>query len=361
MKTFRIVPLTIISVALFITVMRAQDPPQPPQPKNTETKEPKDPRDKKGDQRKGAEADYQKNNKEDIFSIETDLVLMDVQIIDQENQVIYQTFKKEDFTVFEDKVKQEIENVSREEVPLSFGMVIDNSGSMRSRLQVVSDATISLIKQMRDDDEAFIARFFTETELMQDFTPDKKELEDAVAEMYTSGGTALLDAIIATSDYAQERGKNRRKAIIIISDGLDRNSAVKERQVIEAVKENEVQLYLVGFIDKDELKGGVFGKSPEKKAMELMIRLAEESGGRAFFPTDTAEMPAIAAQIAKDLRTQFVLSYYPSNEKRDGTFRNVKVTLNNPGKNKWIARTRLGYYARTPEGKLPTGKRRTKS
>jgi Ca-activated chloride channel family protein len=205
---------------------------------------------------------------------------------------------------------------------------------------------------MRPDDEAFIAQFKAEPELVQDFSRDKRELEDALGELYTGGGTALLDAIIATADYAQEKGKQRRKALVVISDGLEKNSSVKEKEVLEAIKENEVQVYLVGFIDEEE-GGSVFSKSPAKKAKELLLRLAEDSGGRAFFPKDVSEMPAVAAQIAKDLRTQYVISYYPSNDKRDGTFRTVRVVVDPKDNRKLIARTRQGYYARNEKGQLP--------
>ena len=329
----------------------AQDPPRPPEPKQTPQRE--DARDKKGEKRQGAKADERTVNRDEVFNIDTDLVLLDVTVIDQNNTPVM-NLKKEDFSVYEDKVKQTVDNVSREEVPVSFGLVIDTSGSMRTKLQTVSDASVSLIKQMRVDDEAFVASFKAEPELVQDFTADRRELEDAISELYTSGGTALLDAIIATADYAQEKGKRRRKALVVISDGLEKNSSVKEKEVMEAIKEDEVQVYLVGFIDEEMEEKSLFGKSPAKKAKELLSRIADDSGGRSYFPKDISEIPAIAAQIAKDLRTQYVVSYYPSNENRDGTFRTVQVAVNSQGSRKLIARTRRGYYARNEKGQLPT-------
>ncbi|HEY6402766.1 MAG TPA: VWA domain-containing protein [Blastocatellia bacterium] len=329
----------------------AQDPPRPPDPKQAPKRE--DARDRKGDKRQGAQADEPVVDKDGVIKVDTDLVLLDVMVIDQDNNPII-NLKKEDFTVFEDKVKQTVENVSREEVPVSFGMVIDTSGSMKAKLQTVSDAAVSLIKQMRLDDEAFVASFKAEPELVQDFTTDRRELEDAVSELYTSGGTALLDAIIATADYAQEKGKQRRKALVVISDGLEKNSSVKEKEVMEAIKEDEVQVYLVGFVDEDEEGKSLFGKSPGKKAKDLLSRIADDSGGKAYFPKDISEIPAIAAQIAKDLRTQYVVSYYPSNEIRDGAFRTVQVSVNPKGSRKLIARTRRGYYARNEKGQLPS-------
>jgi Ca-activated chloride channel homolog len=352
--TFRIVALALI-LALFsvpaIYNADAQDPPRPPEPKRAPQQQ--DSRERKGAQRQGAQAEEQRVDKDGVIKVDTDLVLLDVTVVDQ-NNVSVMSLKKEDFSVYEDKVKQAIENVNREEVPVSFGLVIDTSGSMRTKLQTVSDASVSLIKQMRVDDEAFVASFKAEPELVQDFTADRRELEDAISELYTSGGTALLDAIIATADYAQEKGKRRRKALVIISDGLEKNSSVKEKEVMEAIKEDEVQVYLVGFIDEEMEEKSLFGKSPAKKAKELLSRIADDSGGKAYFPKDISEIPAIAAQIAKDLRTQYVVSYYPSNDKRDGTFRNIQVSVNQAGGRKLIARTRRGYYARNEKGQLPT-------
>jgi Ca-activated chloride channel family protein len=351
---FRVSSLALIIALLGLATIHsagAQDPPRPPEPKQTPQRQ--DARDKKGEQRQGARADERTSNRDEVFNIDTDLVLLDVTVVDQENNPIM-SLKKEDFTVYEDKIKQTVDNVSREEVPVSFGLVIDTSGSMKSKLQTVSDASVSLIKQMRADDEAFVASFKAEPELVQDFTADRRELEEAISELYTSGGTALLDAIIATADYAQEKGKRRRKALVVISDGLEKNSSVKEKEVMEAIKEDEVQVYLVGFIDEEMEEKSLFGKSPAKKAKDLLSRIADDSGGRAYFPKEISEIPAIAAQIAKDLRTQYVVSYYPSNDKRDGTFRNVQVGVNSQGSRKLIARTRRGYYARNEKGQLPT-------
>ena len=348
--TIRIIPpaliLALLSV-LAIYTADAQDPPRPPEPKQTPQQ--KDASDKKGESR---QANEHTADKDAIIRVDTDMVLLDVTVIDQNNTPVM-NLKKEDFSVYEDKVKQTVESVSREEVPVSFGMVIDTSGSMKPKLHTVSDAAVSLVKQMRLDDEAFVSSFKAEAELVQDFTADRRELEDAIGKLYTSGGTALLDAIIATADYAQEKGKRRRKALVIFSDGLEKNSSVKEKEVMEAIKENEVQVYLVGFIDLEMEENRPFGKSPAKKAKELLSGIADDSGGRAYFPKDIGEIPAVAAQISKDLRTQYVVSYYPTNDNRDGAFRNVQVSVSSQGAGKLIARTRRGYYARNEKGRSP--------
>jgi Ca-activated chloride channel homolog len=330
-----VIALACACISLTIDLATAQDPPQHPPTKLVNKQ--------RGDQRKRPpqrqETQPQDAGGESI-KIQTELVQLDVKVTDQNGRPV-SGLRKDDFAVYEDRVSQIIESVSAEEAPVSMGLVIDTSGSMRPKLYTVADAARDLIRQMRRDDEAFLVQFKTEVDLIQEFTSNRRELEDALGELYAGGGTALLDAIIATADHAQEKGRRRRKALVVITDGLDKNSSMKEKEVIEAMKEDEVQVYLVGFVDEEE-SGGFFSRSPAKKAKELMIRLAEDSGGRAFFPTDVSEMPAIAARIAKELRAQYVISYYPGNTRRDGSFRSVRVTVNN---RKLIAQTRQGYYA----------------
>src|SRR6266545_2005883 len=189
--TYRIISLALILALFSVTAFYnadAQDPPRPPEPKRPPQQQ--DARERKGSQRQGAQADELGKPGEDRIKIDTDMVNLDVTVIDQNNNPVA-NLKKEDFSVYEDKVKQTVESVSREEVPVSFGLVIDTSGSMRSKLQSVSDAAVLLIKQMRRDDEAFVASFKAEAELVQEFTDDRRELEDAIGDLYTSGGACL--------------------------------------------------------------------------------------------------------------------------------------------------------------------------
>jgi len=345
---------TLLSL-LAIHGAEAQNP--PPQP--GQTLQQKDSMDKNSARRQRTQTGDPGMPGQDHIKIPTDLVRLDVTVVDQNNNPV-SNLKKEDFSVYEDNVKQMIDHVSREETPVSFGMVIDTSGSMRSKLQTVSDAALFLIRQMWRDDEAFVAPFGAGAELGQDFTSDRSELEEAIGRLSAGGGTALLDAIIATADYAQEKGKRPRKALIVISDGLEKNSSVKEKEVMEAIKEDEVQVHLIGIIDEGMKERSLFGKSPAKWAKELLTRIANDSGGRAYFPKDIGEIPAIAAQIAKDLRTQYVVSYYPANDKRDGSFRAIQVVVNTVGGRKLIAHARLGYYVRNADGQLPATQKRSR-
>lgn len=331
----------------------AQAPKQEPKaapaqpPAKTEAQPPK----KKEPQRQGAEAEQQPTEKGFVEKIDTDLVLLDVAVIDQSGKPIM-NLKKEDFQVFENKIIQTIEDVDIADAPLSFGIVIDTSGSMRTKLQTVSDSALSLVKQMKDTDEAFVAQFKAEAELLRDFTSDKRDLEDGLNELFTGGGTSLLDAIIATADHAHQKGRQRKKALVVITDGVEKNSSWKEKEVIKAIQEDDVQVYLVGILDESDDSASLFGKSATKKAKDLLIHLAEDSGGRAFFPKEASEMPAVMAQIAKDLRSQYIVSYSPTNANRDGTYRTIKVLATPKDNRKLIVRTRQGYTAKG--GSAPT-------
>src|SRR5262245_58465521 len=294
--TFRFISLALILALLSCPTSRntdAQAPQRPQEPKQTQSQA--DAVDGKDERRQGPQADEQTADKNGVFKLGMDPVSLDVMVIDQNNLAVA-GLKKEDFTVYEDKVKQTVENVICEEVPISIGIVIDTSGSMWAKIKTVSDAAVSLVRQMHVDDEAFVASFNTESELAHDFTADGRELEGALGELYASGGTALLDAIIATSDYASGKGHSRRKALVIFSDGMERNSAFTEKELIEAINENDVQVYLVGFVDEEAEEKGVYGDSSLQEAKRLLSRIADDSGGRAFFPKNIGEIPAIADQ-----------------------------------------------------------------
>jgi Ca-activated chloride channel homolog len=343
-QAYVIVVIALVCACLALTVGLVTAQLKPAKAVNQQMNDQK----KKSPQRQEAQGERQPQDAGmETIKIQTEMVQLDVKVTDQTGRSV-PGLTKTDFVVYEDKVGQNIESVNGEEAPVSMGLVIDTSGSMRAKLYTVAEAAQDLIRQMRPDDEAFLVQFKTEAELLQEFTSDRRVLEGALRDLYLGGGTALLDAIIATADHAQEKGRRRRKALVVITDGLEKNSSAKEKEVKEAMKEDEVQLYLVGFVDAEE-SFRLFG-SPAKKAKDLLTRLAEDSGGRAFFPTDAREAPAIAAQIARDLRAQYVISYYPSNERHDGSFRTVRVAISHGDDRKLVVRTRQGYYARDDRG-----------
>jgi Ca-activated chloride channel family protein len=189
-----------------------------------------------------------------------------------------------------------------------------------------------------------VIEFKDQPELLEEFTGDVNDVIDTLNGLVASRQTAMLDALYLAADYASKEGKNRRKAVLVVTDGLDNDSYYKFNEVVNHLREIDVQIYLIGFVSDLEHDSGLFKKSQKDKAETLLNKLAEETGGKAFFPKELAEVHVIAEQISTDLRTQYSIGYYPTNSKKDGTFRAVKVQVNS-GARKLVARTRNGYTA----------------
>lgn len=294
----------------------------------------------------------------DILRINADLVQLHVRVIDRNNRPINNVTQGE-FQVFEDGVKQPIEYFTREEVPISYGLAVDTSGSLRTQLATVLEAGKTIINANRPGDETFLVRFVgrDNTETVQDFTASKEALADALDNMYTEGGqSAVVDAVYLSAEHVAEYKKGdesdrRRRALIVITDGEDRNSYYNQEQLFARLREEDVQIFVIGFVNELDKEAGLIRKSPRQKAVNLINRLASETGGRAFFPESLSELPQIANEIIRDLRTQYVIAYNPTNKSTDGTFRTIKVTVDQPsGSDKRIALTRNGRLARRDGG-----------
>jgi Ca-activated chloride channel family protein len=273
----------------------------------------------------------------------TDLVLLDVTVLDPSNRPVMD-LKRDEFAVTEDKVTQKIEFFSREQVPVSLVYAIDTSGSMRPKLDTVVKASINLAKQSRSGDELAVIEFKDQPELLEEFTQDVNDVVDTLNGLVASRQTAMLDALYLAADYANKEGKNRRKAVLLVTDGLDNDSYYKFSEVVNHLREIEVQIYLIGFISDLDRDRGLFKKSAKDKAETLLNKLAEETGGKTFYPRELSEVQNIAQQISTDLRTQYSIGYYPTNPKKDGSFRSVKVQVNADSR-RLVARTRNGYTA----------------
>ncbi len=285
----------------------------------------------------------------------TSLVTLQVRVIDRQNRPINDV-RKDDFRVFEDGQPQSIEFFSTEEVPISYGIVVDNSGSLRQQLEKVIAAGRTIVESNKQGDETFLIRFTDSSRinLDQEWTSDKTVLQEKLDDLFPdSGQTAVYDAVNLAAEYATERRKGedpndrRRRALIIVTDGEERNSVTTEKELFARLRESDVQIFIIGFTgDLEEQDGGIIKKSTRSKATNLINKLATETGGRAFFPNSVSELPAIADQITRDLRTQFIVSYNPTNKRRDGTFRRVRVALADDSRaGKRIAITRPGYTA----------------
>lgn len=289
-----------------------------------------------------------------IVRINAELVQLHVRVIDRNNRPI-DNVPRADFHVFEDGVPQTIETFTREEVPISYGLAVDTSGSLRSQLQSVIDAGKTIINSNKAGDETFLVRFISsdKIETVQDFTSNKEMLMDGLDSFYVEGGqTAIIDAVYLSAEHVSEykkgdEGDRRRRALIVITDGEDRNSFYKQEQLFARLREEDVQIYVIGFVNELDKEAGLIRKSPREKAVALINKLASETGGRAFFPESVAELPQIANDIIRDLRTQYVIAYNPTNKTQDGTYRAIKVTVDQAsGSDKRIALTRTGRLAR---------------
>ncbi len=289
----------------------------------------------------------------DIVKVEANLVNLNVRVIDRNNRPI-DNVRKEEFRVYEDGVLQPIEFFTREEVPISYGLAVDTSGSLRPQLQQVIDAAKTVINSNKPGDETFLVRFIDseKIETVQDFTSNKADLLDAIDSFYVEGGqTAIVDAVYLSAEHVAQYKKGddndrRRRALIVITDGEDRGSFYKKEQLFAKLREEDVQIYVIGFVNELDREGGFIRKSPREEAMNLLNRFAKETGGRVFYPESLSELPKIAEDIVRDMRTQYVVSYNPTNKARDGSFRAIRVTVADaPGSSKRIALTRSGRTA----------------
>lgn len=294
------------------------------------------------------------NPEDEIYKVDTELVNLNVRVVDRNSRPV-NGLQQGEFKVYEDNVLQEIEFFSRSEIPTNYGIVVDNSGSLRSQIEKVIEAGKILIGTNKPEDETLIIRFVSKDkiEVLQDFTKNKTDLNDAVDNLYIEGGqTAVRDAIYLAaekvSEYEKEKGKDdrKRRALIVVTDGEDRDSFYSEAQLFEMLRESDVQIYVIGFINDLSKDAGFITKSPQAKAKSFLERLASETGGRAYFPNNTGELTGIAKEIASELRMQYSIGYIPSNDRRDGTYRNIKVVVNDgPSNQKRVAITKAGRVA----------------
>jgi Ca-activated chloride channel family protein len=282
-----------------------------------------------------------------------ELVTLHVRVIDRNNHPI-NNVQKEEFRVLEDGVSQPIFSFTREEVPVMYGLAIDTSGSLRPAFESVISAGKAIINSNKKGDETFLERFISsdKIETVQDFTPNKDALMDGLDTLYVEGGqTAVIDGVYLAAEHVATYKKggdddHRRRALIVVTDGEDRSSYYNEAQLFQRLREEDVQIFVIGFVNELDADKGLIRKSPRDKAVNLLNRLASETGGRAFFPSSLSELPEVANEIVRDLRTQYVVSYDPTNKAHDGSYRSIKVTVADAaGQGKRIALTRSGRTA----------------
>jgi VWFA-related protein len=281
-----------------------------------------------------------------IFRSDTRLVVCHTTVVDKSGHLVTD-LPQSAFTDFENGQPQQIKVFRREDVPVSIGLIIDNSGSMRDKRAKVAAAAMGLVKASNKEDEVFVVNFNDEAFLDlphgKDFTSDTTEMEEALSRIDARGGTAMRDAIRMSIDHEKEKAHKDKKVLIVVTDGNDNSSVISLENLVKASQQSEVLIYSIGLLSDEERREA----ARAKRALE---ELATATGGEAFFPKELNEVDKIAQQVAHDIRSQYTIEYSPSNTAMDGSFRQIKIAVNAPGHPS--VRTRSGYYA-TPDQAAP--------
>jgi VWFA-related protein len=273
------------------------------------------------------------------IALNVDLVVLHTSVLDDRGKFV-EGLTQENFRVYEDKVEQKLAIFKREDIPVSMGLVIDNSGSMRDKRPRVNEAALTLVQNSNPQDEAFVVNFNDDfyLDLDKDFTNSIPELKEALERIDARGSTALYDAIIGSLDHLK-KGNKEKKVLLIVTDGEDNTSRNSLEKTIREIQKTDTVIYTIGLLSQESKKSA-------KTAKRALTEIALASGGVAYFPENVEDVHAICEQVAHDIRHQYTLAYYPSNAARDGTFRSVHVDVIPPrGHGKLVARTRNGYYA----------------
>ncbi len=270
-----------------------------------------------------------------VFKAETNLIVLHASVIDKSGKLLT-NIPRAAFHVFENNAEQTIKDFRREDVPVSLGIIIDNSGSMRDKRSRVAAASIALVKASNPDDEVFIVNFNDDAFLDLPFTNDIRKMEETLDKIDTKGGTAMRDAISMSIDYAKSDGKRDKKVLLVITDGNDNFSSVGIEQLVRKAQQSGVLIYAIGLLSEEDPRDA-------RKAKRALKALTEASGGLEYYPKDLPEVEKVTPQIAHEIRNQYVITYTPSNLTLDGTFRQIKVNVKGFGNP--MVRTRNGYYA----------------
>ena len=251
-----------------------------------------------------------------------------------------------DFRVLEGGAEQKVIHFSSEDSPYTVGLVLDRSGSMAGMIREVFDAALHTMEASKADDQAFVMVFDNRVELVQDFTPDRKALERALGAVRAGGETALYDAILASLDHAAG-GRHRKKALLVVTDGLDNRSATSFERLLSVASGSGVLVYVVGFFAQADAFTRV-----EEAAKEELARLSQVTGGRAYFPTNMKDCKQACLDIANELRHQYHLGYSLPRTTKAGEWRTIRVETVAPSqgridrRRRLTVRARTGYYAK---------------
>lgn len=314
----------VVSAALIFApgLLRAQIPVQtqgPPPPPDAQTT-----------------ANAQQGSK---IKVDVNFVVLHTTVLDDRGKFV-EGLTQDNFRVYEDKVEQKLSIMKREDIPVSMGLVIDNSGSMRDKRSRVNEAALTLVQNSNPQDEAFVVNFNDDfyLDLDKDFSSSIPELKEALERIDARGSTALYDAMIGSLDHLK-KGHKEKKVLLVVTDGEDNSSRSTLEKTIRELQKTDTVVYTIGLLGQESKKNA-------KKARRALEEISLASGGLAFFPENVEDVHAICEQVAHDIRHQYTLGYYPSNAAKDGTFRSVHVEVIPPrGHGKLSVRTRNGYFA----------------
>jgi len=275
-------------------------------------------------------------NDQYLFKKDVEEVMLYATVVDPHNRMVT-NLNKNSFVVYEDGQPQQITSFRQEDVPVSIGILIDNSGSMRDKRAKVNQASLNFVRASNPQDEVFIVNFSDDAYIDQDFTSNINLMKEALDHIDSRGGTALYDAVVASVAGPNAPVPRRdKRVLLVITDGEDNASRDSLEEAIRRVQGDKgPTIYTIGILGDDR---------EAKRARRALERLSAETGGVAYFPKDLSEVDEISRAVAHDIRNQYTLGYKPSRPQSQGGFRNVKVEAHD-GRSKLQVRTRSGYFA----------------
>ena len=280
------------------------------------------------------------------FRAGVDLVSLNVTVTEGTTRYVTD-LTADDFSVFEDGVKQDVTFFNRTNLPIALALLLDTSASMDTKLPTAQEAAIGFSRRLRPQDLAEVIDFDSRVIVVQNFTNSASELEVAIKKTSAGGSTSLYNAVyIALKDLKKAVAKNteeiRRQAIVVLSDGEDTSSLLPFEEVLDLAKRSETAIYAIGLRAPD---GPGTTTKGFKEAEFVLRQFAQETGARSFFPSQLSELAGVYGQISDELSSQYTVGYTSRNPKRDGSWRRVVVRVNRPN---LTSRTKLGYFAPTP-------------
>lgn len=276
------------------------------------------------------------------FRAGVDVVSLNVTVIDGAPRYITD-LEPSEFLVFEDGIKQDVTFFNRRQQPIALSLLLDSSASMEEHLSMLQTTATSFVHRLKPNDIAQVIDFDSRVEIRQGFTSNKEELDAAIHQMVAGGSTSLYNATyIALRELRKVRAVSeeevRRQALILFTDGEDTSSLVSFDEVLDLAKRSETAIYTIALRGIDVQAKGF------REAEFVLRTLAQETGGRAFFPAKIDDLAGVYDQIADELSSQYTLGYVSQNNKRDGAWRRLIVQVSRPN---LTPRTKRGYYAPT--------------